>query len=283
MGACMRRHTHDAPHHIGTQDVLETIQELSSTPTERGIMMDRFLYLHALRSHHLVAHVPARPLMPLELQPVDPRQEECSVCMELLETDCVMTRCEHYFHRVCLERYEEAARHQHHKEAKCPLCRSSIYTPLAVEASAASGRKISLGPVPQPGALCHFDRNYQFLSLGSFGGQSNMLYLYTSNEDRKTSPAAVMWTLQSSAPITVHLNFRSEEHRECAASWLDGQRWDLSEREGTVSSGIPDGPYSGPVFSKRFEAGTVSLNGSGTWKGTFFVFVEVHQEMITES
>ena len=39
-----------------------------------------------------------------------------------------------------------------------------------------------------------------------------MLYVMTSNEDRKTPRDRVMWTLESTRSITVHLNFRSESH-----------------------------------------------------------------------
>ena len=41
------------------------------------------------------------------------------------------------------------------------------------------------------------------------------------------------------------------------------------------SSGVPNGPYSGPTFSKVCEPGVVELMGSNTWEGTYFVFVEL--------
>ena len=41
------------------------------------------------------------------------------------------------------------------------------------------------------------------------------------------------------------------------------------------SSGIPNGPYQGPVYSKECEPGTIELNGSHTWEGVYFVFVEM--------
>ena len=84
--------------------------------------------------------------------------------------------------------------------------------------------------------------------------------------------------------VVVHLNFRSEAHLAATCpgygrggeGWLATDGWELNtERESTVSTGVPNGPYSGPVFSKAFGAGaTVRLMGSNTWEGVYFVFVE---------
>ena len=41
---------------------------------------------------------------------------------------------------------------------------------------------------------------------------------------------------------------------------------------------MPNGPYSGPVYSKRCAPGTIELMGSNTWEGTYFVFVQVEHE-----
>jgi len=107
-----------------------------------------------------------------------------------------------------------------------------------------------------------------------------MLYLMTSNDDRKTPASRCMWTLQTNHPATVHLNFRSEAHMRNGGSdvWLrrDGWQPNASLRS-TVSSGIPNGPYSGPVYTKHFgAAGRIQLNGSNNWEGTYFVFFELH-------
>ena len=51
----------------------------------------------------------------------------------------------------------------------------------------------------------------QFINLGDFDKPS-MRYVFTSNEDRKTSNTQVMWVLDMSVPCTVHINFRSEHH-----------------------------------------------------------------------
>ena len=93
-----------------------------------------------------------------------------------------------------------------------------------------------------------------------------------------------MWLLECKAAVVVHLNFRSDAHLAATCpgygrggeGWLATDGWELNtERESTVSTGVPNGPYSGPVFSKAFGAGaTVRLMGSNTWEGVYFVFVE---------
>ena len=105
-----------------------------------------------------------------------------------------------------------------------------------------------------------------------------MLYILTSNEDRRTSHQQVMWILQLSLPCTVHLNFRSEDHvaNGRADSWLAAKGFARNgAMRSTSSSGVPNGPYSGPVYSKACDVGTVELMGSNTWEGTYFVFVEM--------
>jgi hypothetical protein len=88
---------------------------------------------------------------------------------------------------------------------------------------------------------------------------ARMLYVMTSNEDRLTPAHVVMWTLEiitSSAPVIVYLNFRSERHLEmgAAAEWLSHAGWDRrADLTSSVTSGAPNGPYAGPVFSKVFE------------------------------
>ena len=120
------------------------------------------------------------------------------------------TACGHHFHKACLDQYFLVAREPGTK-ARCPLCRSSVHAPLPAEAESASGRPIEIVAVPSPGARCHFDRNYAFTSLGGFS-RPGMLYVMTSNEDRKASARQAMWTLRTEHPATVYLNFRSEMH-----------------------------------------------------------------------
>ena len=43
----------------------------------------------------------------------------------------------------------------------------------------------------------------------------------------------------------------------------------------TSSSGIPNGPYSGPVYSRVCQPGRIELNGSNTFEGVYFVKLKV--------
>ena len=85
-------------------------------------------------------------------------------------------------------------------------------------------------------------------------------------------------------PLRVYLNFRSEAHVTVgqATTWLVRDGWQrLDDVASTVSSGVPNGPYAGPVFGRSYGIGdaadldTALLYGSGTWEGTYFVFVQL--------
>ena len=117
---------------------------------------------------------------------------------------------------------------------------------------------------------------YRFIHLGDFN-RPGMLFLLSSNEDRKTSCNSPMWIIEASVPCIIHLNFRSERHvaEGNAGPWLARKGFTLNhELRSACSSGIPNGPYVGPVYSKECEPGTIELNGSNTWEGVYFVFVE---------
>ena len=115
---------------------------------------------------------------------VEPREEDCPVCLVPMVDSCVRTPCGHYFHQACLEQYFLVAR-EPGQRARCPLCRGSLHAPMPVDASASSGRAIEVVSVPRPGEACHLDRAYTFRSLGGFASKPRMLYVITSNEDRK--------------------------------------------------------------------------------------------------
>jgi len=162
------------------------------------------------------------------------------------------------------------------QRARCPICRGSLRLPLAVEARATSGRPIEVVDVPCVGGYCHFDRGYTFTSLGSFQ-KPGMLYVHTSNDDRRTPSSEVMWVVESQVRTAVHLNFRSEHHVGSTGveRWLCSRGWRRNPNlASTVSTGIPNGPYSGPIYSKECEPGIIELMGSNTWEGVYFVFIE---------
>lgn len=203
--------------------------------------------------------------------------DECAICLATLGP-CVTTPCGHNFHAACLEHYFHQSR-QPGQRSRCPLCRASVHAPLPIEVRAVSGLPIEAIAVPPPGSRCHFDRPYRFLHLGDFAKPS-MLYLLTCNDDRKTSRTQVMWIIEASVPCTVHLQFRSEMHvaNGRAEGWLRAKGYAPNgAMHSTSSSGVPNGPYSGPVYSKPCAPGTIELMGSDNWEGTYFVFVELSQ------
>jgi hypothetical protein len=201
-------------------------------------------------------------------------QEECPICLATLGS-CVSTPCGHAFHAACLEHYFNQSR-QPGQRSRCPLCRASVHAPLPIEVRAVSGLPIEVTSVPSPGGRCHFDRAYRFIHLGDFD-RPGMLFLLSSNEDRKTPSTSPMWIIEASVPCTIHLNFRSERHvaEGKAETWLTRKGFELNtDIRSACSSGIPNGPYVGPIYSKDCEPGTIELNGSATWEGVYFVFVQ---------
>jgi len=166
--------------------------------------------------------------------------------------------------------------------AECPL-ELTLVRRLgpALTAVARSGRPIKvMKSLPPEGACCHCDRNYKFVSLGDFAKQPNMMYILTSNDDKSTPAHKVMWTLEARVPVTVYLNFRSIGHVQItgASGWLQRDGWQVSTLKSTVSTGVPNGPYRGPVYEKSFDdGGEVNLMGSNCGEGTYFVFVRDKQ------
>lgn len=161
--------------------------------------------------------------------------------------------------------------------ARCPICRGSLGRRLGVDARAASGLPIDVSECPKKGGYCHFDRGYTFESLGGFQKQG-MIYILTSDDDRLTPSSETMWILEANVRVIVHLNFRSASHvtHTGAAHWILNEGWKKNNTlASTVSTGMPNGPYVGPVYSQPFEPGTIKLRGSNTWEGTYFVFVEL--------
>lgn len=141
-----------------------------------------------------------------------------------------------------------------------------------------------LDHVPAVGSRCHCDRDYTFRSLGGFAGKPGMHYVLTSNSDKQTPTGRVMWRIDVRRPCTIYLNFRSREHvmRTGALAWLTSGLWEACSLQSTVSTGVPNGPYSGPVYSNSFDSGVVDLMGSNCQEGTYFVFVEIQDEALLD-
>lgn len=134
-----------------------------------------------------------------------------------------------------------------------------------------------LDKIPPVGGRCHVDRDYRFTSLGGFSEKPNMMYVLTSNNDKGTAKRHVTWRLDVRVPAIVYL-FRSQGHMAKTGNWIQADGWEQSTIASTVSSGVPNGPYRGPVYSKTVDNEIVDLMGSNCEEGTYFVFVELLQD-----
>jgi hypothetical protein len=146
-----------------------------------------------------------------------------------------------------------------------------------VDAASVSGLPIEVTKCPDEGGHCHFDRFMTFLSMGTFE-KPGMLYLMTSDEDRMTPVDDVMWMLEAQVPVMVYLNFLSTRNvtHTGVAQWLLTEGWQRdSSMKGTRSTTYDGFPgVSGPVYSQKFEPGTINLKGSNSYQDTYLVFIQ---------
>lgn len=131
-----------------------------------------------------------------------------------------LTACGHSFHAACLDHYFQTLWHPGQRP-RCPCCRSPVHAVRPIEVRAKSDRALEVTSVPAVGGRCHFDRNYCFLDLGDFA-KANMVYVLSSNDDRKTPATHVMCIVEANQPCSIHLNYRSEHHVEAGhqETWL---------------------------------------------------------------
>ena len=62
-----------------------------------------------------------RPLSQNEEQKNQPKQEDCPICMENIDTNEIVTHCGHTFHQGCLMEWN-------HHNTTCPMCRAELGT-----------------------------------------------------------------------------------------------------------------------------------------------------------
>ena len=159
----------------------------------------------------------------------------------------------------------------------------------SITAHASSGAIINVLPEPAIGDQVYSDRAYAFTSLGSFA-DTGMYHVQAPNNDKDTPSGAVMWTLTAASPVTIYLDFWRTDTQIAslgATDWLlsPTSQWvNRSDMEGSAFSGpwadtfFNEGP--GRVFSRTFDAGVIEIMGNGGGKaGTFFIFVDVHQNL----
>jgi len=55
-----------------------------------------------------------------------PCEEICSICLDILDTCCVITKCKHIFHEKCISKYFDTTQREF-GAVKCPLCRAKVW------------------------------------------------------------------------------------------------------------------------------------------------------------
>ncbi len=55
-------------------------------------------------------------------EPLQPRNEECSICFEQLDKPIVCKTCKHGFHNLCIHEMEKVS-----KKSNCPMCRTDFF------------------------------------------------------------------------------------------------------------------------------------------------------------
>ncbi len=56
-----------------------------------------------------------------------PCEDVCSICLDILDTGCVITKCKHKFHEKCISKYFETAQRELFGQVKCPMCRAKVW------------------------------------------------------------------------------------------------------------------------------------------------------------
>lgn len=152
----------------------------------------------------------------------------------------------------------------------------------AVTLEATSGRTITVENLQSHSGVFH-DRSYTFESLGDFQGKTFIKY---SNDDKMTSHEHVMTKIRTVEPMTVSI-VKLAGH---SLPWLTQERYTLStshtgvrfsgQRETRHKEWDPElhNPIDvfelSEVYTKTFEAGTVSIPGNNAGDGSFLIFLE---------
>jgi len=152
---------------------------------------------------------------------------------------------------------------------------------IQVSVESTSGRSITVETLHSQTAVFH-DRDYNFDSLGSFNGKTFIKY---SNDDKLTDIHHVMTKIRTVEPLTVYI-VKLASH---GLGWLDSMDFvQQSGHTGLSFSGeratrhkdwnpelmATDNFDASAVFSKTFQAGTISIPGNGGGDGSFLIFLE---------
>jgi hypothetical protein len=151
---------------------------------------------------------------------------------------------------------------------------------IQVTIEATSGRSVTVETLQSHTGVFH-DREYNFDSLGHFAGKTFIKY---SNDDKYTDHDHVMTKIRSVEPLTVFV-LKLSEH---SLPWLPASGFSPDARAGVTFSGVRETRHkewdpsllttdhfsATNVWSKTFEAGTISLPGNQGGDGSFLIFLD---------
>jgi len=151
---------------------------------------------------------------------------------------------------------------------------------IQVSVEATSGRSITVESLQMHTGVFH-DREYNFDSLGHFVGKTFIKY---SNDDKHTDHEHVMTKLRTVEPLTIFI-VKLDGH---SLPWLQAQGFSRTVYTGVSFSGIRETRHkewdtsllttdhfsASAVWSKTFEAGTISIPGNNGGDGSFLMFLD---------
>ena len=62
-----------------------------------------------------------------------PCEDSCSICLDILDTCCVITKCKHKFHEKCISKYFKTAPRKWFGHVNCPMCRGRVWPATFME------------------------------------------------------------------------------------------------------------------------------------------------------
>jgi hypothetical protein len=99
----------------------ESLREAIGYPTIKYVTMQQAVRFRRIYGQQIIVREPTPVQRLNQLQAVDAIHEDCSICMNTLESDCIqLPACSHHFHRRCLAPWFDS-------NNNCPLCRQTAF------------------------------------------------------------------------------------------------------------------------------------------------------------
>ena len=135
---------------------------------------------------------------------------------------------------VALQRRDGSEEEESLRQAQATLARTRL------EWHSTTGRRLGLRALPYAGDVCHYDREYTFLSLGGFAQLTpRPVILMASNDDRQTPRTQLMWRTHSSGfPTAGRPVERASAECECSSTFARRRTCSMAvRRSGSIATG----------------------------------------------